>query len=51
MDKRIIKRTKKGASLGAGMIPEEGFNTTVRMNVGKPGGDSKKVLPPAIIPF
>ena len=50
MNERIIKRSR-GVSKAQMAFPQDDAGTTVRVLIGKPGGDSKKVLPPAIIPF
>ena len=51
MNERIIKRSRGVCKAQIESFPQDSPGTSVRVLIGKPGGDSKKVLPPAIIPF
>ena len=51
MNKRIIKRSKGVSRAQIEMFPQDSPGTSMRLMIGKPGGEYKKVLPPAILPF
>ncbi len=50
MEHRMIRRTKKGASMATGMLPQE-IPMNVGFELGKPPGTQKIAIPPGLLTF
>jgi hypothetical protein len=50
MKPRMIRRTKKGASMATGMMPQE-IHIPGRIEIGKPPGTQKIAIPPGLLTF
>ena len=50
MECRMVRRSKKGASMAQGMMPEE-IRLPLRVEIGKLPGQQKLAVPPELLPY
>ena len=50
MECRMVRRSKKGASMALGMMPEQ-IQLPLRLEIGKPPGTQKIAIPPGLLTF